>query len=94
MTTFWNKKWGKESLCGITHSRLRPGGYSDGTPRCIFLECSHGFYIKPLFEWIREKGRENAKCPLCRLPINTLYLYTSIQQRKSYLKRKNYKIDL
>lgn len=86
---FWNKKWGKQSICGITHTRLRPGAYEDSTPRCLFLQCGHGFYTRPLFEWIKTKGENNSVCPLCRMKIDLFTLYHSLHQKKCYFKRIN-----
>ena len=45
---FWNKKYGRNKLCGITHTRLRPGKNKDGVSYVIILKCGHGFYRKPL----------------------------------------------
>ena len=62
---FW-KKYGKNQLCGISHSRLRPGKDKYGNKYVIFLECKHGFYRKPLNMWIKHSNT----CPICRKPIS------------------------
>jgi len=64
------KKWGKNAICGITHTRLRPGKYKNGSKRCIFLDCKHGFYTRPLFIWLENDPHVNPTCPLCRQNIN------------------------
>lgn len=62
---FW-KKFGKDQVCGITHSRLRPGKDKDGNSYVIFLQCKHGFYRKALAMWLE---RSNV-CPICRANIS------------------------
>lgn len=59
---WWNKKWGSEKYCSITQSRLRSGKYKDGINRCVYLDCSHGFYTRPLLQWLWS----NSTCPSCR----------------------------
>jgi len=61
--SWWIKKYGKNSTCGITFSRLRPGKGKDGLSYSIFLPCSHGFYRKALLAWT-VAGKNN--CPICR----------------------------
>jgi hypothetical protein len=68
--TFWNKKWGKESLCCITLSRLRPGYYKNSYKKCTFLKCGHGFYTRALIEWIKNDSNKIPKCPMCRQEID------------------------
>jgi hypothetical protein len=65
---WWVKKWGKDKYCSITQSRLRSGFYRNGMKRCIFLDCGHGFYTKPLLEWIQKD--ERGTCPYCRQVIH------------------------
>jgi hypothetical protein len=62
-------KWGRDAICGITHTRLRPGKYSNGSRRCIFLNCKHGFYTKPLLLWFDKDPHTIPTCPLCRQDI-------------------------
>lgn len=69
MAIWWDKKWGKNKVCGITFSRLRPGKSNDGYSYVIYLKCNHGFYRKPLGEWVIKCIREYEKepsCPICR----------------------------
>jgi hypothetical protein len=63
---WWNKKYGKDSICAITHSRLRPGKNSDGLSYCIFLPCKHGFYRSAITNLVISNSEEILKCPLCR----------------------------
>lgn len=64
--TFWDKKYGKHSLCPITHSRLRPGKNKHNIPHIITTNCNHSFYRKALIEWCKTKN----VCPVCRQFIN------------------------
>ena len=41
--TYWNKKWGKEHICGISFSRLRPGKNTKGVYYTTTLKCGHRF---------------------------------------------------
>ncbi len=63
---FWSKKWGKEKICNITFSRLRPGKSKSGLPYCITLECSHSFYTNALLECINNCKSDVVTCPVCR----------------------------
>ena len=62
------KKWGKDKICWITQSRLRPGKDKFGIPYSTKLECGHTFYTKPLVEW----SYKNSTCPMCRKPFSLL----------------------
>ena len=62
------KKWGKDKICGITQSRLRPGKDKYGIPYVITLDCNHSFYTNALLEW----SSQNETCPMCRIPFNFL----------------------
>lgn len=73
---YWDKKWGKNAICGITFCRLRPGRYKDSYSKCIFLKCGHGFYTRPLFKWIYSSV--NPKCPMCRKEIDMIELINKI----------------
>jgi hypothetical protein len=68
MNTWWNKKWGKDNLCALTQSRLRPGKNKIGISHCIKIECGHMFYTKPLIVWLEN----NSTCPVCRFQISHL----------------------
>lgn len=70
MTEWWNKKWNKSNICGITHTRLRPGKNKNGLPYTITLQCGHGFYINALLEWMKKCPNDIITCPLCRKIIN------------------------
>lgn len=63
---WWNKKYGKDSICAITQGRLRPGKNTDGLSYCIFLPCKHGFYRSAILNLIVLNDNEIPKCPLCR----------------------------
>ena len=73
---FWSKKWGKDKLCGITLSRLRPGKNKLGYKHSIYLSCNHGFYRKPLIKWIIECDIKNPTCPTCRKIFNPIICFT------------------
>ena len=66
-STFRNKKYGKHSICPITHTRLRPGKNKQGIPYIIVLKCNHIFYRKAFEEW----AKEHDTCPLCRCVIKS-----------------------
>ena len=66
MKPWWSYKWGSNALCGITHTRLRPGREKNGVPNIITLECSHRFYTSALLHWALSCPTENPTCPLCR----------------------------
>lgn len=70
MTSWWNKKWGKDNFCGITQSRLRPGKNSYGISHTLSLKCGHNFYRKPLISWIMSCPTNNPTCPICRIQFN------------------------
>ena len=75
MTLWWNKKWGKDKICGITLTRLRPGKDHKGVSKCVYLKCGHGFYRKCLQKWIITKfnsGDGEVNCPMCRKNFNVL----------------------
>lgn len=70
---WWSNKWGSDSLCGITHSRLRPGKNKHGIPLTITLKCLHRFYTGALLEWANKcSSGEIPTCPLCRCSFNVL----------------------
>lgn len=66
MPLWWDKKYGKESKCAITLTRLRPGKNKNKIPYSIFLHCGHGFNRNALMNMIKFKYGEIHKCPLCR----------------------------
>ena len=65
---WWDKKWGKNKICGITHTRLRPGTNKRGTPYVTWINCGHGFYTGVLLEWMVHCFSVYSKptCPICR----------------------------
>lgn len=69
---FWNRKWGKDKICGISQGRLRPGKSKDGLPYVITLSCEHSFYRQALKIWGSQSFKKNLVpvCPLCRVPFN------------------------
>lgn len=64
---FWSKKWGKDKICPITQSRLRPGKNKYGIPYIIELGCGHKFYRMALLKW--SSIQQVPKCPVCRKEI-------------------------
>ena len=64
MVKWWDKKYGKESVCGITRTRLRPGKNLEGYTYCVFLKCKHGFCRSALKKWVTIGG--STTCPMCR----------------------------
>lgn len=79
MVKWWDKKWGPNKVCGISHSRLRPGKNSKGSTKCVYLDCGHGFYRKCLQQWIFTRykaGKEKMTCPMCRKEFNILKGFT------------------
>lgn len=64
---WWMKKWNNK-ICGITHTRLRPGTDNSGISYATTLPCGHGFYTKPLLQWVHvcNKNLTQATCPTCR----------------------------
>lgn len=68
MPYWWNKKYGKDKICGITHIRLRSGYNKKGLTHVIFLNCKHGFYRSALKNWVETFAYKTTypTCPLCR----------------------------
>ncbi len=71
MTPWWSKKYGKDKVCAITHTRLRSGVNSQGLPYSIFLRCGHGFVRTALINMVKNGS---SKCPLCRKNFNIEFL--------------------
>ena len=59
---FWDKKFGKTSICPITLTRLRPGKNKKGISYTITSSCNHTFYRSAFNEWVKY----NDTCPVCR----------------------------
>jgi len=70
---WWSKKWGSNSICGITYSRLRPGKNKNGVYHTSRLKCSHSFCTNLLLEWIKKCPGEPT-CPMCRQQFDLLDL--------------------
>lgn len=70
---WWNKKWGSESMCSITYTRLRPGKNKNGVRKTSSLKCSHRFCTKSLLEWIKNCPN-TPTCPICRKEFEILDL--------------------
>lgn len=68
---WWSEKWGKEAICGITLTRLRPGKNKQGVEYVSKLECGHRFYTSALINWIATFS-EKPTCPTCRNRIDKL----------------------
>ena len=65
---WWDAKWNKDNICGISHARLRPGKTKSGIPYTIQLNCNHRFYTNCLLHWMSVKKGE-VRCPCCRRPF-------------------------
>lgn len=74
MPKWWDKKYGKNNICAITRTRLRPGKNKLGYPYSFFLYCGHGFVRTALINMIK---RQEYRCPLCRKNFNPNFLYYS-----------------
>lgn len=61
---WWNKKYGKEAICAITRTRLRPGRNKLGKKYSVFLSCGHGFCRTALLKMYLTTA--DNRCPLCR----------------------------
>lgn len=68
---WWSKRWGKDKLCGITHTRLRQGTDCCGLSYVVYLKCGHGFYRTPICNWVYNcrKNYKEPTCPICRKKI-------------------------
>jgi hypothetical protein len=72
---WWEKKWGKDKLCGITHTRLRPGKNKNEIPYIVTLKCKHSFYRTVLIEWCNYCTSDEPTCPSCREVFNVLDIF-------------------
>lgn len=70
---WWDKKYGKNSTCAITRTRLRPGKNKYGQLRSVFLSCKHGFSRRALQEWIVSSPKPT--CPMCRKKFDPLIAF-------------------
>jgi len=68
---FWDRKWGTDKICGIFHTRLRPGKNKDEMTYSVFLKCGHGFCRTAITKWINTK----MNCPICRRNIDPIELF-------------------
>ena len=63
---FWDNKYGRDAICAITLTRLRPGKNKEGESYVIHLKgCKHSFYRSAFYEW--EKDHDT--CPVCRAEL-------------------------
>lgn len=62
---WWDSKWNKDNICGISQIRLRPGANKNGIPYTIQLPCKHRFYTNCLLNWMRVNPAK-VTCPYCR----------------------------
>jgi len=68
---WWDKKYGKDKICGITRIRLRCGKNKVGKSVTVYLKCGHGFYRSAIKNWVyAQKG--NSTCPLCRKEFDSI----------------------
>jgi len=67
--SWWDSKWNKDNICGISHARLRPGKSQSGIPYTIQLKCNHRFYTSCLLHWMEINGDGEVSCPCCRNPF-------------------------
>lgn len=68
----WMNKWGKDSVCAISLTRLRPGKDKYGRSYVTQLPCKHRFYRKAIIDWI-SSGKQT--CPICRYKVNLYYFW-------------------
>ena len=64
---WWDKKYGKNAICAISMTRLRPGKNKDNVSYSIYLQCKHGFVRSAFVRWV-ESGKRT--CPVCRSKFN------------------------
>jgi len=62
MSKWWEKKWGKDQICGISYNRLKCGTNKNGVLLSTTLKCNHRFCTEPLLKWFSI----NNSCPICR----------------------------
>ena len=63
--TGWSKNWGRDKICPITQTRLRPGSDRNGNKYVIKISCGHRFYRNALNKWLKYANN----CPVCRKEI-------------------------
>ena len=84
---FWGKKWGKDMICPISQSRLRPGKNKHNIPHVRKLKCGHRFWRKAIDNWVitQCKNRNQLSCPVCRCKFSLrdyMYYYENIHNKK------------
>lgn len=77
MRSWWKKKYGKDHVCAITNTRLRPGKNKHDLRHAIFLPCKHGFCRSSLVYWVLTKPSDIPTCPLCRCAFDPLIVFTA-----------------
>ena len=70
--SWWDKKYGKGKVCGITFTRLRSGKNKYGESYVVHLRCKHGFCRSALKRWVLTQPLKDPTCPLCREYFNPL----------------------
>lgn len=70
---WWSKKWGKDKICPITYTRVRPGKNTNNTKYTTILPCKHYFCTSSLIEWIGNSYEST--CPVCRTKFNISNIY-------------------
>ncbi len=68
--SWWDRKYGKNRVCGITLKRIRPGVDKDGYKKFLFLPCKHGFDRIAILTYIFNTTEYS--CPTCRKVFNPL----------------------
>jgi len=68
---WWSNKWGKDKICGISHTRLRQGKNANGVYHTTELKCGHRFNTNSLLEWMKVYNNQTrTTCPMCRAVFN------------------------
>lgn len=79
---WWDSKWNKNNICGISQARLRPGKNKNGIPYTIELPCKHRFYTSCLLHWMRV-NHTKVTCPCCRQPFTLQDLINYLSSLKN-----------
>lgn len=82
MKSWWDKKYGKNSKCPISYTRLRPGKDKNDIPYTITLPCKHTFNRTALFKW----SSSNDTCPLCRKKYDPVLFFLTKGKKENNFK--------
>ena len=74
MIPFWSK-YGKDKICGITRTRLRPGKNKYEETYTVFLPCKHGFCRSALKNYVLTYPTQDLICPMCRRVYSPLLAF-------------------